>query len=219
MTPEKPPVPDTRPAAAEPFWSLNLAAEPFERAPASVALWLTLALIGSLLLLLDITLVGRETLGIWRASRVQRQHQATALRLQSRIRQTQRTLESLDTKAFRRECEFLNQQVQARRFSWTRLLDALEHVMPPGVRVTSITPRVIPGPAEHVLIGLTVEAKTLQDFTGLITKFYESGEFYDVQIERESPDPARGLITYDLSVSYRPRPRAQPSRPSKGVES
>lgn len=210
--------PGPRPKRLEPLWHMNLAARPCEKAPASVAQWLLLAIIGVSLFFLDLSLVGHQSFAIFKVFREQGVQEKEAGGLLEQIRTMQNTLNRLDTKDFRKECQFLNQQLDARWFSWSRLLDALESVMPPSVRVTSITPRVVHIPTEHVVISLTVEARSLTDFTNLITSFYESGEFFDIQIQRESPDPAKSIVIYDLNVKYQAQKESLKAVPTVAKE-
>jgi len=75
---------------------------------------------------------------------------------------------------------FLNSLIDARSFPWTRIFMDLERVLPPGVRVISIAPRLVDGRAELTLeVGAESDAGKIQFleaiekakmFSGLVVK-------------------------------------------------
>ena len=186
-----------------PFWDLNLARRPFEKSPAIVALWTFLALLGVVLFAFDAYLVGREGWAIVRAYRAQKQVRSRAERLQAEIGRIRSAIERLDTEAFRNQCAFLNRQMKARFFSWSELLDTLEQALPPGIRLTAVTPQtqqVVGGP---VPIHLTLEARDLENFVQLINRLYATRRIADFRMRREAPEPETGLVEYEVAILYR----------------
>jgi hypothetical protein len=97
---------------------------------------------------------------------------------------------------------FLNSLIDERSFPWTKIFMDLETTLPPGVRVVSISPRLVNGRAEVTLkIGaLTDDAKLKfleaveksRVFSGMVVK----DEQRATQVS--SPDP----ILMDLTVWY-----------------
>jgi hypothetical protein len=75
---------------------------------------------------------------------------------------------------------FLNSLIDARSFPWTRIFMDLETVLPPGVRVISIAPRLVDGRAELTLeVGAESDASKIhfleaiekaKMFSGLVVK-------------------------------------------------
>ena len=75
---------------------------------------------------------------------------------------------------------FLNSLIDARSFPWTKIFMDLEETLPPGVRVVSISPRLVNGRAEVALeIGATNDEGKIRfleaiekskTFTGMVVK-------------------------------------------------
>ena len=95
------------------------------------------------------------------------------------------------------------EQIGARGFSWSELLDALEDVLPAQVRILSISPTV--SHQKGIQLRLQVVAKQLNDFTTFLTKMYESGRFTNIVIQSEKLIPDTRELEYSLSVAYQPR--------------
>jgi len=97
---------------------------------------------------------------------------------------------------------FLNSLIDERSFPWTKIFMDLETTLPPGVRVVSISPRLINGRAEVTLkVGaLTDDAKLKfleaveksRVFSGMIVKDEQRSS------QASSPDP----ILLNLTVWY-----------------
>jgi Tfp pilus assembly protein PilN len=96
--------------------------------------------------------------------------------------------------------------VDQRVFAWTQLLGRLEELLPPGVRLLSITPAVEDGVAS---LELRAEARGLEDGYRFWEALLHSGDFEDVMansIESED-DGAR----FGYSMRYRPRAAPAPA--------
>src|SRR5579872_5426673 len=101
---------------------------------------------------------------------------------------------------------FLNSLIAERSFPWTKILTDLGQILPPGVRVISIAPRLDNGRAQVTLqVGSTNEDAKLQfleaierssAFSGLVVK----SEHHPDQLE--SPD----RVILDLTVWYTTAP-------------
>jgi len=81
----------------------------------------------------------------YRNSRVEwasaRQAQAKLAELQREQAQAQQILARPENRGTRDRSQFLNSAILRKSFSWTRLMEDMERVMPAGVRVTSIAVR------------------------------------------------------------------------------
>ena len=196
-------------------WRLNLAAHPLEPAPAIVALWIGLALVGLSLLSLDLYLIGQESFKMYRLYHKRNRYRQLAMEERERIRRFKKRIQTLDTPRFRDECAFLKEQVEARLFSWSHLLNDLEAVLPPGIRIVSISPTIDRETGRPGMISIQAEARSLKDFTDMVAAFYRSGRFQRVKILRESPNPNQNVIRYDFTVRYR-LPAPVPSTPEVG---
>jgi Tfp pilus assembly protein PilN len=130
---------------------LNLATNPQENNRPFLA---GATLTGTVSMLVFI-LVAHATYKSWRASRVLR---ADIARLETQIQADRQRRQELAT-YFRSAAAqnildrsaFLNSLIDARSFPWTKIFTDLEETLPPGVRVISISPKLVSGRAEVTL--------------------------------------------------------------------
>lgn len=76
-----------------------------------------------------------------------------------------------------------NRLIDQRTFSWTSLFGLLERTLPPGVRLTSISPRVDRGAFR---VAMAVVARDLDDVDVFIEALGATGRFYDVAPTEQS---------------------------------
>jgi len=116
-------------------------------------------LVGSLLAgtlgILIFLLLARAAYDSWRASRDLR---ADIARLESQIRTDRQHRQALATYFHGAAAQnildrsaFLNSLIDERSFPWTKIFTDLEQTLPPGVRVVSISPKLVNGRAEVTL--------------------------------------------------------------------
>jgi Tfp pilus assembly protein PilN len=181
---------------------LNLTTAPRENKRPFIAGAALLGTVGLLALLV----LSHTAYGSWRANREIRLEIA---RLENDIRVNEQKQHTLDTYFQSSQAQqvldragFLNSLIGQRSFPWTKIFMDLEHTLPPGVRVVSISPRLENGRAQ---VTLTIGAST----DGAKIKFLEALEksrvFSQVQVKSEHRlEQATGLdkIVLDLSVWY-----------------
>ncbi len=121
---------------------LNLATRPYEDAR---EFWIRWGLAVGVLALLTLVLVGFTVRGWMNAGR---DRQAIA-QLQAQIRErdserasAQAYLEMAANRSTRDQSQFLNALIQRKAFSWTRVFEELEKVMPNNVHVVSLRPEI-----------------------------------------------------------------------------
>jgi Tfp pilus assembly protein PilN len=97
---------------------------------------------------------------------------------------------------------FLNSLIDERSFPWTKVFMDLEETLPPGVRVVSISPRLVEGRAEVTLeIGATDDEGKIQFLQAIEKSKMFSGMI--VTGERHSDQPsAPDKIVLNLTVWY-----------------
>src|SRR3954471_23002725 len=121
---------------------INLASQPYEDARQFWMRWGTavgaLGLLTLILLALDVT--GWITARRDRSSIAQKR-EMIADRDQLRAHAEQ-FLNRPENRTTRDQSQFLNQLIERKAFSWTRVLENLEKVMPPRVHVVSISPQL-----------------------------------------------------------------------------
>ena len=97
---------------------------------------------------------------------------------------------------------FLNSLIDERSFPWTKIFMDLEDTLPPGVRVVSISPRLVNGRAEVTLeVGATDDQGKIQFLRAIEKSKMFSGMV--VTNERRSIEPtAPDKIVLNLTVWY-----------------
>jgi hypothetical protein len=121
---------------------INLASQPYEDARQFWMRWGTaVGVIG----LLTLTLLTLDVTGWVNARRdrkaIAEKRALIAERDQIRIHAEQ-FLNRPENRTTRDESQFLNQLIERKAFSWTRVLESLEKVMPPRLHLVSITPQL-----------------------------------------------------------------------------
>jgi Tfp pilus assembly protein PilN len=144
----------------------------------------------------------------WRSNRDLR---GEISRLQDQIRvsrQEQISLESYFRTAQAQQvldrAGFLNSLIGARSFPWTKIFMDLEPILPAGVRVVSISPKLDKGRAE---IKLIVGAATDDAKIKFLHELEQSKVFSDIQVQQERRSEQAGgsapdAVTIELTAWY-----------------
>lgn len=122
----------------------------------------------------------------WQSNRMLR---SDLVRLQDQIQLSQR--EQQDLAVFFRSAgaqqvldrsSFLNSLIGQRSFPWTKVFVDLEHTLPPGVRVVSISPRLVNGRAQVAMeVGAASEESEIQ----FLQAMEKSSVFSGMQVLQE----------------------------------
>lgn len=126
-----------------------------------------------------------------RARRANREMRADIDRSEQQIRISLRQQETLRN-AFKspqaveslKRAQFLNGLIEARTFPWTKMFADLEQILPPGVRVTSITPQM--DKDGQVKVVLTVSAVNDEQELKFLNSMDASPVFSQVHVTQES---------------------------------
>lgn len=100
---------------------------------------------------------------------------------------------------------FLNSLIDERSFPWTDIFQSLEQTLPDGVRVVSISPRLVNGRAE---LKLTIGAANDQQKVRFLKAMESSKSFSNLEItsERHSTQPGQAdpldQVVLELEVMY-----------------
>jgi Tfp pilus assembly protein PilN len=185
---------------------LNLATAPQE----NYRPFLVAALLTGTLGILIFVLLAHATYQSWRASRDLR---AEISRLEGQIQADRQRRQDLATyfhnpaaqNIFDRST-FLNSLIDGRSFPWTKIFTDLEETLPPGVRVVSISPKLINGRAE---VSLQVGADSDESKLKFLEAMEKSTVFSGMVVNDEKPapqsEPAPRLadkVLLDLTVWY-----------------
>jgi Tfp pilus assembly protein PilN len=183
---------------------INLASQPYEDARLFWMRWGTaVGTVGILtLILLTLTITG------WFNAR--RDHVAMAQkraliadRDQKRA-QAESTLNLPQNRNTRDTSQFLNQLIERKAFSWTRVLESLEQVMPPRVHLMSISPGL--DEDNQLSLKMTVAGDSRDRAIELERHMEDSRRFAQTQIVGERPTQSTSGDTeqFDILAIYVP---------------
>ncbi len=148
-----------------------------------------MTLIG-LMALIALIALSHETFVIWHSNVELRTDTA---RLEDQIQTLQVQQQDLkayfarkDVQQIRDRADFLNSLIDERSFPWTKIFMDLEHTLPPGVRVVSISPKLVNGHAE---VSMEVGASSNESKLRFIEAIENSKSFSDVTVQDEKLVP------------------------------
>jgi Tfp pilus assembly protein PilN len=180
---------------------LNLSTAPLDNKRPFLAATGALAAVG----LLTFLLLGHAAYSSWRSSRDLR---SEISRWQTEIRANRDRQSTLDAyfqtaeaKQVLDRAAFLNSLIGQRSFPWTKVFMDLEQILPPGVRVVSISPKLESGRAQ---VELTIGAESDESKIKFLQSLERSKVFSDIQVkdDRRSDQPGSDKITVQLTAWY-----------------
>jgi len=101
--------------------------------------------------------------------------------------------------------QFLNDLFQRKAFSWTKVFEDLERVMPPRLHVVSIRPEM--GSEAGLNIKLVVAGESRERALDLVRKMEASQRFQQTRIDQETAQigqSAGDKVQFDISAVYVP---------------
>lgn len=179
---------------------INLATRPYEDAREFWGRWGTGL---GLLALLTLALIGWT----WRSwSNAGRDRQAIA-QLQQQI--AKRDRERAEAQAFldmaanrstRDQSQFLNGLIRRKAFSWTRVFEDLEQVMPPNLHVQSLRPEF--NEQNEMQLDMRVTGDTRAAAVELVHRMETSKHFQGAQLVSEAPssETGNGVVATVISI-------------------
>ncbi|MGH9547525.1 MAG: PilN domain-containing protein [Terriglobales bacterium] len=183
--------------------NINLATRPYED---SGPLWMrwggALAALGLLTLILLYSAFSG-----WAAARkdrglIEQREQQIAARDQQRAK-AEEILNLPANRGTRDRAQFLNDLFQRKAFSWTKVFEDLERVMPPRLHVVSIHPEKAPD--NQLQIKLLVAGESRDRALELVRKMEGSRRFKQTQIEQESSQVGQtpgDNVQFEISALY-----------------
>jgi hypothetical protein len=113
---------------------------------------------------------------------------------------TQR-LRTVDVKFLAQQTDFVNARLAERAFSWSELLDRLEHVMPDDVRIGTVSPSFSKDGLVHLTLDCTGKAtdSMVRMIDGLNHDTHFVAPFPSGEQKQQS-----GEYSFTLTVAYRP---------------
>jgi type IV pilus assembly protein PilN len=189
---------------------INLASQPYEDAR---QFWMRWGTAVGALALLTLVLLALDTTG-WINARRDRtaiaEKRAMIVDRDQLRANAERILNLPQNRSTRDQSQFLNELIERKAFSWTRVLENLEKVMPPRVHLMSINPQL----DEDNQLGLkmTVAGDSRDRAIELARRMEESRRFSQTNIisERTETSSLSGGDTeqFDIVAVYIPEPLA-----------
>jgi len=120
----------------------------------------------------------------------------------------QALLNQAQNSSTRDRSQFLNDLFQRKAFSWTKVFENLEQVMPPRLHVVSIRPELTPD--NELEIKLVVAGDSRDRAIELVRKMEASQRFHQTQIQQETTETgsagafAGDTVMFNISALYVP---------------
>ncbi len=117
----------------------------------------------------------------------------------------QATLNLAQNRTMRDRSQFLNDLFERKAFSWTKVFEELERVMPARLHVVSIRPDT--SPDNELIINLTVAGESRDRALELVRKMEGSRHFQQTQIKSETTQTGLSSgdnVLFEISASYIP---------------
>jgi type IV pilus assembly protein PilN len=178
---------------------INLATRPYEDAREFWARWgLGVGLLGVLtLVLLSWTVRGWTNAGRDRHDIAQLQEQI-AERDRERA-QAQAFLDMAANRSTRDQSQFLNGLIQRKAFSWTRVFEDLERVMPPNLHVVSLRPEL--NDQNQMELEMKVAGDTRAAAVEFVHRMEDSKHFQGAQLVQEGQgSEGAGVLASVVSI-------------------
>jgi type IV pilus assembly protein PilN len=177
---------------------INLATRPYEDAREFWARWgLGVGLLGALtLVLLTLAVHGWVKAGRDRQN-IQQLEQQIAERDRERA-QAQAFLELDINRSTRDQSQFLNGLIQRKAFSWTRVFEDLERVMPPSLHVVALKPEL--NDENQLELEMKVAADNRAGAVELVHRMEGSKHFQGTQLVQEGSENGVGVAATIVAV-------------------
>jgi type IV pilus assembly protein PilN len=107
---------------------------------------------------------------------------------------------------------FLNGLIARKSFSWTQAFMQLEKIMPPGLRVVSISPALEPQ-TNSVQVMLSVAGSSRESALELVRRLEQSPSYQNARIVEEKAESNRGsgdTVVFHLAALYVATPETAP---------
>jgi Tfp pilus assembly protein PilN len=180
---------------------LNLASQPYRDYRPVYAVVVVMSLLIALLMLNNIDTYYRyktET-KTTRATTANLQTQADQEKARAAAADNQ--LRSYNLTALGNETHFINARLAERAFSWSELLDRLEDVLPPNVRINNIAPSFLNNAYVH--LEMSFDAKTADGMLATIANLQKNKQFVNPFPHNESQVEKGGYI-FTVGVDFKP---------------
>jgi type IV pilus assembly protein PilN len=182
---------------------INLATQPYEDAQEFWRRWgAGLAGLGVVTLVL-LVLAGMGWYKAHRERTAMASIQQGIAALDARLVRSEAVLNRPDNRTLRERSTYLNNLFQQKAFSWTKVLEDLERVMPPRLHVVSIKPEI--NSDNKLEIKLQVAGDSRERAQDLTRRMEDSQRFQQTRIVQESSGRAQtpgDEVQFEISTFY-----------------
>src|SRR5438477_5943312 len=202
---------------------INLASRPYEDARQFWMRWGTAVGALGLLTLILMTLVITGFVNARRDRQAISEKRALIAQRDQLRTQAQQFLNRPENRTTRDDSQFLNQLIERKAFSWTKVLESLERVMPPRVHVVSISPEL--NEDNQLALKMVVAGDSRDRAIELARRMEESRRFAQTAILRAAHADSQTGDTEQVEIAaiYIPEPAeidtaaAAPAAPAKAT--
>jgi type IV pilus assembly protein PilN len=185
--------------------AVNLASRPYEDEGQFYLQWGTALALAALFTAFMVFISVRHYQNSQREWESARQAQAKLAELKKESALAQQVLARPENRGTRDESQFLNSAILRKSFSWTKLMEDMEKVMPAGLRVTSIAPVV--DQRTRFTLKVQVEGESRDTAVELLRNMEKSPHFRSPQLSSEThgkPGEGSAAVKSDIITSYLP---------------
>lgn len=204
---------------------INLASQPYEDARQFWTRWGTAVGTLGLLTLILLALVITGFINARRDRQAISEKRALIAQRDQLRTQAQQFLNRPENRTTRDDSQFLNQLIERKAFSWTKVLESLERVMPPRVHVVSISPEL--NEDNQLALKMVVAGDSRDRAIELARRMEDSKRFAQTAILRAAHADSQTGDTEQVEIaaiyvpelsadnSRTPAPGKVPSRPTR----
>lgn len=179
---------------------INLATRPYEDAR---RFWVQWGSILSAVGLLTLILVFMALSGLWSASndrKTIRSYQREIAERDSERAKAEVFLNLPENRSTRDRSQFLNELIRRKSFSWTKVFEDLERIMPPRVHLVSIHPEL--NEDNQLAIKMQVAGDSRERALDLVRRMESSPHFQQTKIDSESQQAQNEGVSLDITAVY-----------------
>lgn len=179
---------------------INLATRPYEDAR---RFWVQWGSILSAVGLLTLILVFMALSGLWSASndrKTIRSYQKEIAERDSERAKAEVFLNLPENRSTRDRSQFLNELIRRKSFSWTKVFEDLERIMPPRVHLVSIHPEL--NEDNQLAIKMQVAGDSRERALDLVRRMESSPHFQQTKIDSESQQVQNEGVSLDITAVY-----------------
>jgi Tfp pilus assembly protein PilN len=179
---------------------INLATRPYEDAR---RFWVQWGSILSAVGLLTLILVFMALSGLWSASndrKTIRSYQKEIAERDSERAKAEVFLNLPENRSTRDRSQFLNELIRRKSFSWTKVFEDLERIMPPRVHLVSIHPEL--NEDNQLAIKMKVAGEARERALDLVRRMESSPHFQQTKIDSESQQAQNEGVSLDITAVY-----------------